>query len=625
MIDREDPGEVFLSQREPQIGRMLHARVRDPDGGVQIERWVWEKSDVITVDEDGTPSAECLDDPGTGIAGVGGWTRIGGVSTGYTPEGDDVGRCLRATVTYTDNLDNPAGMGDERLTTVTEAPVQSNPPANTAPHFLDGTDRTSRRIAENIEAGHDIGTAVSAHDEDGDLLIYTLGGPDAASFDISRNSGQLKTKAPLDYESGSRHELVVTATDPSGAATGIQVDVYVRDVDEPAQIAGPLSITYAENGLSAVATFSANDPDGGVIRWSLGGRDKDMFTISGGVLVFRDPPDYEFPRSAVEGVPLADKNVYRVTVEASGGAHEVTVTIKDLDEEGAVSISRLQPQVERPFSASLWDEDEGVADERWQWARSEDGEAWEDIEGATSPRRSPMAADVGNYLRVTVTYSDRFGEGKTISAESAYPVEPLTRANAAPSFADQDDDESTPYVDIVRSVAENRAAGIPIGAPVSATDADEDVLFYELLDTPDLEDEDGHARFTIDSASGQIRVAEELGADSGEREDEESTDLSGEPALPEGEDAGAAGNSEYVLRVRVSDPSTSSVTVNVIVRVAEVNEPPAFDEDAPTTLRARENADPPVITLEDGETPVSADTYAVTDPGRGRPRPRRLR
>ena len=149
---------------------------------------------------------------------------------------------------------------------------------------------------------------------------------------------------------------------------------------------------------------------------------------------------------------------------------------------------------------------------------------------------------------------------------------------------------------------------------MSATDADEDVLFYELLDTPDLKDEDGHARFTIDSASGQIRVAEELGADSGEWGGMRTPqNLSGEPALPEGEDAGAADNSEYVLRVRVSDPSTSSVTVNVIVRVAEVNEPPAFDEDAPTTLRARENEDPPVITLEDGETPVSADTYAVTD------------
>ena len=95
--------------------------------------------------------------------------------------------------------------------------------------------------------------------------------------------------------------------------------------------------------------------------------------------------------------------------------------------------------------------------------------------------------------------------------------------------------------------------GRGVGRRVSATDADADMLFYELLDTPDLEDSEGVARFTIDSASGQIRVGKELGADTGEREDEDATSLAGDPVLlPEGEDAGEADNSEYVLRVKVS-------------------------------------------------------------------------
>ena len=53
--------------------------------------------------------------------------------------------------------------------------------------------------------------------------------------------------------------------------------------------------------------------------------------------------------------------------------------------------------------------------------------------------------------------------------------------------------------------------------------------------------------------------------------DEDSTALTDGPALSDGEDAGDAGNSEYVLRVMVSDPSTASATVNVIVRVTNVN------------------------------------------------------
>ncbi len=623
VVDEEDPGEVSLSQREPQIGRKVYATVTDPDGGVRISTWAWERSAEVTVDEEGNPLEECRDVPGTpDVEVVGGWTPIDGASSSvYTARPADVGRCLRATTTYTDNMENPAGASDERLTGTVEAPVQGRSPANADPHFVGSTDGTGRRVAENTEAGQDIGTPVSAHDEDGDLLVYNLGGADAASFGIARNNGQLKTRSPLDYEARRSYMVEVTATDPSGASESILVTIGVIDRDEPARITGNGTVYIAENATAPVASFSALDPERRSVRWSLGGRDADLFAIDGGALSFREPPDYEEPRSAVEGVPLSERNVYRVTVKASGGTHDVAVRVMDVDEPGAVSIDRPQPQVDRPLGANLWDADEVVTAERWHWARSEDGTAWTDIEGATSPRRSPVPADVGMYLRATVTYSDKFGPGKTASAVSANPVEPMTLYNAAPSFAGQDEDEATHYIDVARSVPENAAAGMAIGEPVSATDADEDILFYELLDTPDLEGDDGHVRFTIDGLSGQIRVGEELGADAGEREDEDSTALTGDPTLPQGEDADEADNSEYVLRVRVSDPSTSSATVNVIVTVTEVNEPPAFDDDAPTLLRVRENQKddmgnpvvPPVINLEDGARSLNAEAFAVTD------------
>ena len=374
------------------------------------------------------------------------------------------------------------------------------------------------------------------------------------------------------------------------------------------------SIDFAENGTGPAGTFVAYDQDGDAIEWSLSGPDADRFTIDGGVLSFREPPDYEDPQSAAAVEKRAERNVYRVTIEASGGMHHVAVTVTDVDEAGTVSIDRPQPQVDRPLGAALSDEDEVVTAERWQWARSEGGTTWTDIEGATSPRRPPVPDDVGMYLRATVTYSDRFGSGKTASAVSAHRVEARTLSNAAPYFAEQDANEDTPYIDVARSVAENTAVGMNVGRTVSATDADADILFYELVDTPDLRDDDGRARFTIDSASGQVRVGRELGADAGEREDEDSSSLSGDPSLPQDEDAGEALNGEYILRVRVSDPSTAFATVNVIVTVTRVNEAPLFvGEDVPTVLRVRENADPPVITFGDSDTPVVVDTYAVTD------------
>ena len=375
-------------------------------------------------------------------------------------------------------------------------------------------------------------------------------------------------------------------------------------------------IRYTENGTSPVAAFIAHDQDGDPISWSLSGPDASLFAIDRGLLSFREPPDYEAPRSASGGWPAVERNVYRVTVEASGGTHDAEVTVTDVDEPGAATIDRPQPQEGRPLRAALSDEDAGVTVESWRWARSEDGESWADIEGATAPGRSPTPDDVGAYLRATVTYADKFGAGKTASAVSANPVEPRTLANAAPHFVDRQGNE---VATVLRSVPENTAVGMIVGGSVSATDADSDILLYELLDTPDLEDAHGRARFTIDSLSGQIRVGKELGADScngqndpGEHEDEDSTVLSRVPVPPGSEDPRAEGNGNYVLRVRVSDPSTATATANVIVTVTNVNEPPRFNENAPAVVRVRENANPPVITFGDNQT-VGAATFAISD------------
>ena len=634
----QDAGEVVLSQREPQVGTEVYATVDDPDGGVIVTGWVWERSEEITEDADGNPTAECRGDPDApGV--VGGWTEIpGATSAVYTPMPADANRCLRTIAAYRDDLHRTLESGGtigsslpmaEAIGT-SEAPVQRNDPANAAPKFVDQdltsagnqSARTSRKVAENTEAERGIGSPVTASDEDMDLLIYSLGGADAEFFGISRTTGQLLTKAALNYEARKSYSVIVIATDPSAATDSIPVTINVTDVHDPVNITGALSVNYAENGTDPVASYSAFDEEGHAIEWTVGGPDGGLFTVDGGVLSFVEPPDYERPESASNGAGLAARNVYRVTVRAAGGTRSVAVTVTDVDEGGTVRIDRPQPQVDRPLTGSLFDEDGEVTDERWQWASSLDGRTWTDIEGAISPGRTPTEVDVGVYLRASVTYSDIFGVGKTASAVSANPVEPRTLFNDAPSFSGQDEDETTPYIDISRSIPENTAVGMPIGEPVTASDANEDLLFYELLDTPDLRDSDDRPRFTIDSLSGQLRVGKVLGADAAledlptEREDEASTTDLGGPELPAGEDAQEADNSEYVLRVRVSDPSTAADTVNVIVTVAEVNEAPLFGENAPTLLSVLEIDDPedtPVIRIEHNDTPVDAGTYAVTD------------
>ena len=356
------------------------------------------------------------------------------------------------------------------------------------------------------------------------------------------------------------------------------------------------SVNYAENNTAPVASFQATDEDGDPIVWSLSGDDKDRFTIDGGVLNFKSPPDYEKPNSASTGT-VADKNVYNVKVQATGGSEDVIVTVTNVDEDGSVSftgLGRFQPQVDRDLEANLSDQDGGVTDEAWHWARSMDMQTWTDIDGATSAKRSPAAADEGYYLRATVTYTDIFDSGKVVSGVTGNKVEEKTVSNAAPSFADQDDDSGEAVaidgIQVNRSVDENTAVTTNIGKPVSASDADNDTLVYELVDTDDLKNDEA-ARFTINAASGQIRVGKKLGADEAEpdqREDEATT-------LEADETGGALAatndpnNSEYVLRVKAIDPSGAFSTVTVVITVNDINEAPTFGSSVPKVLNVVEN------------------------------------
>ena len=95
------------------------------------------------------------------------------------------------------------------------------------------TESGERSVAEHTGNGEDIGDAVQATDPDtGDTVRYSLGGPDAASFAIVASSGQLRTKAALDYETTSSYAVTVTATDNHGLSDTIDVTITVTNVDE---------------------------------------------------------------------------------------------------------------------------------------------------------------------------------------------------------------------------------------------------------------------------------------------------------------------------------------------------------------------------------------------------------
>ena len=136
---------------------------------------------------------------------------------------------LTSTITVTINITD--------IDEVVSPPITPDPPtANSAPYFYEG-DSTTRFIAENTPAGVNIGNAVLATDANNDFLAYTLGGTDANTFDIESATGQLKTKAPLDYETKRIYSITITVDDEKLSNT-ISVIINVIDVNDTVLSAG---------------------------------------------------------------------------------------------------------------------------------------------------------------------------------------------------------------------------------------------------------------------------------------------------------------------------------------------------------------------------------------------------
>ena len=160
-------------------------------------------------------------------------------------------------------------------------------------------------------------------------------------------------------------------------------------------------IEYPEKGTHTVAAYTAMDPEGEEITWSLSdavddghGPDYGDFTIEGGVLTFNESPDYETPTDRVGTSPstaVENDNIYEVTVVAADKDTEgmmrevtVTVTVTNVNEDGEVILSTLQPLEGIPLTATLTDPDGEIAKLTWEWERSQDGSTgWTNIATTT--------------------------------------------------------------------------------------------------------------------------------------------------------------------------------------------------------------------------------------------------
>ncbi len=434
----DEPGIVTVSgANAPFVGSDLTASLSDPDGEVTVESWQWQRADE-------------------GVTPV--WADIGGAtSTIYTPTGDDVGKILRASVTYTDlfgvaSAESPASVIVSSLPVVT---VSDSGPFS----LIEG--RVHQSVAFSLPAD----TVATAQV----TLRLSLRGATSVD-DLAVYSGVLApvpgTSEPLSFGTVAQVSvsdvsepitLWFVALSDSGTEAGESFTVRM-EVEDDGRLVGrspvlrfdlvdSTSPQFSEGATTTRAVsenapagndigdpVTAADADGDEPTYTLAGPEAESFAIATttGQLVTSAELDYE------------TRSSYSVTVTANdghGGTGSIVVTIevRNVDEPGTVALSGANPPfVGVELSVSLSDPDEPLTNAAWQWQRADEGATptWTDISGATSNVYTPSADDKGKVLRAAVSYTDHFGYN-TISSPQTVTVSnlPVVTVSDAGPFA----------------------------------------------------------------------------------------------------------------------------------------------------------------------------------------------
>ena len=125
-------------------------------------------------------------------------------------------------------------VSDGMASAKTEVQIDVEPVNEFTPMFIEG-EATTREIHEDSKSGSNIGEPVSATDMDaGETLEYSLDDADTRAFEVDTRTGQLRTRAALDYETKPVHTVKVVASDGSRVGSIIvTIQVLTEFVEIP--------------------------------------------------------------------------------------------------------------------------------------------------------------------------------------------------------------------------------------------------------------------------------------------------------------------------------------------------------------------------------------------------------
>ena len=345
-------------------------------------------------------------------------------------------QCHKVTVDYEVPATNPIRDTDDNdAVGFTDFPVTNNStvecPNDHSPVF-GGDDPRVFTVEENVPLGTDIGVPVTATDEDGDTLTYSVdtASPYSGYFQIDSETGQLRTNVAngrvFSHENDpNEYDIIVVADDGRGRTAQIAVVVSVTDVNEPPD--APVAVTVTGSGTTSLEVTWTAPPNAG--RPDI--EDYDVQYREAGASQWTDgPQDVDVTRATI--MPVDAGKSYEVQVRATNDEGDGPWAAWGADNSPATGKPTIggTPQVGQTLTAGMGT----IADAdglptttfptgyRFQWVRVATGGGETNVGTAGSSTYSPTSADVDSTIVVKVSFTDGAGFSETVPSDAVGPV-----------------------------------------------------------------------------------------------------------------------------------------------------------------------------------------------------------
>lgn len=424
----------------------------------------------------------------------------------------------------------------------------------------------ARSISEASLGGAPVGSPIDVVDQDASLSVgsfaFAIVAQNATGlFQINRSNGQilLSPTGSLDFETQQSYSVLVEVRDdgssvPLSAQAWVQIEV--TDVNEGPVIQSPVHRSVMENSAASTAVgvpLTAIDPEAAAYM---------SFTFE----IVSTQVSYMFEISSAGQIVVAANaqldyeviNSYNLTVRVTdddGLSSEalVWISVLDVNEPPTFNFELLVLPENSPrgtvfgrLTGSDPENDTISYSYVSNLANDSDSTAFRIMATSCSCAQIEICSAVADFelqarFEVTINASDS-------ASNSASTLQTFTVAvsdvNESPVLLGSDV--------IYLSIPENAPTGSLVGTSLNSSFRDQDagdtLSFAVLSSVPSL------GYFTVDNSNGQVSVLNSSMLDFEKLQRVE-------------------------LRVRVKDSAANSVTVDVIVQIEDVNEPPYFDQD----------------------------------------------